>query len=161
MAEHPDGLLEVGIIGRPHGVRGDVYVDLITDRVDRLDAGSRLFARETWLTVARSKQQQRRFLVSFEGIDDRETAARYTSVALYAEPVEDPDALWVHDLVGTVVRTPDGREHGTCRAVVANPASDLIELDDGRLIPIVFVVDQDASSVTVDVPPGLLDDEAD
>lgn len=159
MAERPDGLLEVGAIGRPHGVRGEVYVNLLTDRDDRLEPGARLFAGGSWLTVVRSKRQQRRFLVTFEGIGDRETASQYTRLPLYAEPIDDPDALWVHDLVGASVRTTDGSEHGVCRAVVANPASDLIELENGTLIPTVFVVDHRDGVVTIDPPDGLLDPE--
>lgn len=157
MTERLDDLLEVGVIGRPHGVHGDVYVDLITDRDERVAQGARLYARGAWLTIERSKPQQRRFLVSFDGIDDRDTASSYTGEPLYAEPVDDAEALWVRDLVGAIIRTPDGVEHGTCRAVVANPASDLIELDDGRLIPTVFVVDWADGVVVVEVPEGLLD----
>ena len=49
-----DELLEVGRIGRAHGVRGDLYVELITDRSERVAVGARLQGRGTWLTVEAS-----------------------------------------------------------------------------------------------------------
>lgn len=163
--ERPDDLLHVGTIGRPHGLHGDVYVDLVTDRTERLAPGTRLWtnatsdASEARLRVVRSKPANHRFLVSFDGVDDRETAARYNGTLLYAEPIDDPEALWVHELVGAPVVTPDGVVHGTCVAVVANPASDLLELDSGVLIPSVFVTGIDDGTVVVEPPPGLLNDE--
>jgi 16S rRNA processing protein RimM len=157
MAERPDGLLEVGAIGRPHGLHGEVYVDLLTDRNERLAPGARLWAGVGWLTVVRSKPQGQRFLVVFDGVDSREGAGALARTTLYAEPIDDPAALWVHELVGVEVATPDGVRHGRCVSIVANPASDLIELDGGTLIPTVFVTGLADGVVTVDVPDGLLD----
>ena len=51
MAERPHGLLEIGHLRRAHGVRGQMNVQLATDRVERLEPGARWFARDTWLTV--------------------------------------------------------------------------------------------------------------
>ena len=64
-------MLEVGVIRRPHGIKGDTYVDLMTDREDRLAVGSRLWATGAWRTVVSSKRLPQRWLVHFEGFDDR------------------------------------------------------------------------------------------
>ena len=56
-----------------------------------------------------------------------------------------------------VVTASGGDAVGTCVAVGANPASDLLELDSGALVPVVFVVDRAAGRVTIDPPEGLLD----
>jgi hypothetical protein len=56
-----------------------------------------------------------------------------------------------------VVATPDGTEHGRVASVEANPASDLLVLDDGRLVPLNFLVDRSPGRLVVDVPAGLLD----
>ena len=157
---HAGGVLEVGVIGRPHGLGGEVYVDLITDRAERLDPGSALLANGTWLTVASSKPRQGRWLVSFEQLTDRAGAERFTSARLYAAPVDDPDALWVHDLVGATVRTVAGVDVGRCVSVVANPASDLLELGDGTLVPARFVTEASSGVITIDPPAGLLDEHA-
>ena len=77
---------------------------------------------------------------------------------LYAAPLDDPDALWVHELIGSIVEDTGGTVLGTVVEVEANPASDLLVLDGGGLIPLRFVVASDPGvRVTVDVPDGLLD----
>jgi 16S rRNA processing protein RimM len=158
----PDGLLEVGHIRRAHGISGTVIVELGTHRTDRLDCGSRLHARGGWLTVQHAQRYQDRWLVTFAELDSREAAQRYTNVPLLAEPVDDPDAMWIHDLIGSTVVEVDGTRRGRCVSVVANPASDLLELDSGALVPAAFVVDQAAGpggrTVTIDPPAGLFDD---
>jgi 16S rRNA processing protein RimM len=159
--ERPDGLLEVGRIGRAHGVRGDVFVDLTTDRSERAAAGSRLWAGDRWLTITRSSPSSKRWRVHFEGVDDRTAAERLTGVALHAEPIDDPGALWIHQLIGASVLEANGIDRGRCTAVIENPASDLLELDSGALVPVVFVtsvdITHDGTLVTIDPPPGLFD----
>jgi 16S rRNA processing protein RimM len=155
----PD-LLDVGHIDRSHGVRGEVVVTLTTDYPERLAAGTVLSTDAGPLTVRSSRPHQHRWLVAFEGVASREAAEALRGTTLRAEPIDDPDALWVHDLVGAEVCTPDGRSWGRVRTVVDNPASALLELDGERLVPIVFVVDdgQLPERVVVDPPAGLLDD---
>ena len=157
MSEPPEGLLEVGRISRPHGLGGDVYVDLTTDRTERLDPGSRLWCRGEWLTVNHAARQPQRWLVRFEGITDRTAAERLAGARLHAEPIDDPDALWVHHLVGAEVVELDGAARGRCVAVIDNPAADLLELDSGALVPVTFVVGFADGVVTIDPPEGLFE----
>jgi ribosomal 30S subunit maturation factor RimM len=65
----------------------------------------------------------------------------------------------VHELIGALVRDQAGTELGTVGAVEANPASDLLVLEGGGLIPLRFVTERDEVSGTlvVDIPEGLLD----
>ena len=157
MTEGRPDLLEVGRIGRPHGVRGEVYVDLSTDREDRLAVGSRLLVRGQELTVVAARPSNGRWLVHFEGLGDRTGAERLTGAPALAEPVDDPEALWVHDLIGSRVVETDGTERGRCVSVVANPADDLLELDSGALVPVTFVVSCVDGVTTIDPPAGLFD----
>jgi 16S rRNA processing protein RimM len=153
-------LREVGRIGRAHGVRGEVYVSLITDRVERIAPGARLLAGSQWLTVAESREQQRqRWLVRFDGVDDRTAAEKLTNAILVAEPLVDDsdDALWVHDLIGSRVVDRQGVDRGTCVAVIDNPAHDILELDSGALVPVTFVVTCSGGVTTIDPPEGLFD----
>lgn len=155
-----DDLREVGRIGRAHGVRGDVYVVLITDRVERLAAGARLLAGSQWLTVTESRQQQQRWLVHFQGVDDRTAAEKLTNHTLLAEPLDDDgsdDAMWVHDLIGSHVVDQQGVDRGICVAVLDNPAHDMLELDSGALIPVTFVLTCSGGVTTIDPPEGLFD----
>jgi len=156
--EPPDGLLEVGHIRRAHGLRGEVFVQLITDESARVEPGAELVASGTPLVVESSRTASNgRRVVKFDRIADRTEAERWANEALYAAPIDDPDALWVHELIGATVVELDGTERGVCTSVVANPAADLIELDSGALVPSVFVVSNVDGVVTVDVPDGLFD----
>jgi 16S rRNA processing protein RimM len=151
------GELEVGRIGKAHGLAGEVRVDLWTED-SRLDPGSVLSSDRGPLTVVSSRPHQGRHLVHFQGVDDREGAEALRGVILRARPIERPGTLWVHELVGAKVVSTDGRALGMVAAVEANPASDLLVLADGGLIPLRFVVSHRRGvEVVVDIPDGLLD----
>ncbi|HEX5365259.1 MAG TPA: ribosome maturation factor RimM [Acidimicrobiales bacterium] len=157
MAPAGTPLLEVGHIARPHGLRGEVVVALTTERVERLAPGSRLETDRGELVVRAARAHHDRWIVSFEGHGTLEEADALRGLTLRAEPLDGPDELWVHDLVGAEVVTLAGDVVGRCTAVVANPASDLLELDSGALVPVAFVVDRSPGRVAVDLPDGLLD----
>ncbi|MDH3679048.1 MAG: ribosome maturation factor RimM [Acidimicrobiia bacterium] len=158
--EQPDDrLLEVGRIGRPHGLKGEVTVDFVTNRLDERTApGAELWAGGRRLEVRAARPHQKRWLISFAGVDDRNAAERLRGLLLEAIALDDPDALFVHELIGKLLVDQHGTGHGPVVAVVENPASDLLELEDGRLVPLAFLIDQDPESVRVSVPAGLLDD---
>jgi 16S rRNA processing protein RimM len=151
---------EVGRVGRAHGVRGEVYVKLITSRAERLAVGAALFAGDRVLTVSASRPVGERWLVRFAGIDDRDAAEALVNLVLRADPIDDdddPDGLWVHRLIGAHVVDQHGVDRGECVAVLDNPAHDLLELASGFLVPVVFVTGLDAGVITVDVPDGLFE----
>ena len=150
-------LLEVGRVIRAHGLRGEVVVDLVTDVEARLDPGTELASDRGPLTVVASRPHQGRHLVTFAGVDDRSAAEALAGVALRAEALADPDALWVHELIGSVVREVGGTERGTVVGVQANPAHDLLVLDDGALVPTVFVVTCEGGVTVIDPPEGLFE----
>jgi 16S rRNA processing protein RimM len=151
--------LAVGRIVKPHGLRGDVIVSLTTNRDERVAVGSTLEDTEgRMFEVDRSTPHQGRFIVTFRGVNSIDEAETLRDRALFAPPIEDPDALWVHHLVGSAVFDTAGIRLGIVDGVQANPASDLLVLDGGALIPLRFVVDhQPGVRVTVEVPDGLLD----
>jgi 16S rRNA processing protein RimM len=136
-----------------------VLVALTSDRTSRLDPGSVLVTDRGELTVVTASRHQDRWIVQFEGILDRDVAETWRGTVLRAEPVEDDDddVLWVHDLIGATVVLTDGSEVGTVTSVEANPASDLLVLDGGALVPVVFVTDHQPGRVTIDPPEGLFD----
>ncbi len=142
---------------KPHGLRGEVVVELVTNRTERVAPGSVLSSPAGELRVTRSSPHQRRWIVAFEGVSDHEGAEALRGAVLSAEPLEDPDALWVHELVGTEVVGVDGRPYGTVVSVEANPASDLLVLEAGALVPLRFVVARGPGRVVVDPPEGLLE----
>jgi 16S rRNA processing protein RimM len=167
VAGPPDGAsgperLEVGRIGRAHGLRGEVAVTASSNRDERFTPGSVLFVEEAGgereLVVVSSRPHQGRWLVHFDGITDRTSAealhvARLSGVPL--GPLGD-DEVWVHEVVGAEVWHGD-QLAGRVVAVEANPASDLLVLDSGALVPMVFVTATSPGRVEVEVPAGLFD----
>lgn len=158
------GLLKIGRVTKPHGLKGEVVVQLWTDQLDRLESGSVLSSPSGPLSVVSSSPGpggagSDRYIVSFAECADRAAADRLRGVELSAEAIVQPGTLWVHELVGAVVRDAGGAELGRVVAVEANPASDLMVLESGGLIPVHFVTGHDAAAGTVDVdiPEGLLD----
>jgi len=151
--------LEVGKIDKAHGVHGDVVVTLLSDRTERLDAGSVLFRDDGMeLTVAKSRPHQHRYIVQFDQIRGRDQADEFRGTLLFGDPIDDPDVIWIHDLIGSAVEDTDGALLGTVESVLANPASDLLVLEDESLIPLTFYVEQRGDgTVVVDPPDGLFD----
>jgi len=153
-------LLEVGRIDKPHGVRGDVVVTLTTTETSRVSPGTRLFADGRELVVVSSRPHQHRWVVTFDGVVGREGAERLAGLLLSAEPIDDgdPDALWVHELIGSTVVEVDGTVRGNVTAVQDNPASDLLVLESGALVPLRFVEGRDDEGrLIVHVPTGLFE----
>lgn len=151
-------LLEVGRIDRAHGVRGEVVVTLWTNRTERLEEGAVLVADLGEITVAEARAFQQRWIVRFAEISDRNAADSLRGQTLRAEPISDPDELWVHELIGMMVCEGDGTERGRVEAVQENPASDLLVLESGTLVPLTFLVERSDDRLIVDGPDGLFDE---
>ncbi|MFM1790277.1 MAG: ribosome maturation factor RimM [Actinomycetota bacterium] len=156
----PD-LLEVGRIGKPHGVRGDTYVTFTSDVEERHSVGSVLVIETPQgrreLVITKSRPEKERFVVHFEGIDDRNDVEKLTNKMLYGAPIDSDDALWVHELIGSTVVDASGATIGTCVSVLQNPAHELLELDNGALVPMPFVLSCADGVTTIDPPEGLFD----
>ena len=163
MFKEPDStasvLLEVGRIGRPHGLNGDLLVSLSTDRTERLKTGSVLSVEGKKLSVKASRIHLKKFIVHFDGIDTRDEAEQLSGQFLFAEPIQD-DTLWVHELIGSKVIDQFGNDRGVVKSVIENPASDLLETENGDLIPLTFLSSHEPKKVIyVSVPDGLFLDE--
>jgi 16S rRNA processing protein RimM len=170
--------LVVGRIGRAHGIRGDVSVEVRTDDPDaRFAPGVTLLtepAERGPLTVASGRMHSGRLLLSFEGVADRSAAEALANTLLVvdvdpdARP-EDPEEFYDHQLVGLAVRTVGGEQVGEVSEVLHLPAQDVLSVrrGDGREVLVPFVaaivpeVDLDAGRVVVDPPAGLLDADTD
>ncbi|MEY4901025.1 MAG: putative rRNA-processing protein RimM [Actinomycetota bacterium] len=165
--------LVIGRIGRAHGVRGDLFVEPMTDEPDHryADGTVLLTSNDTTLTVATSKWHSGRFVVHFAGFDDRNAAETLRGLTLSIEvdpsqSPQDPDEYYDHQLVGLNVVLADGTHVGTIGEVIHLPSQDLLTvLRDGEseaLVPFVteFVPDINLATKTVVItpPPGLLNE---
>ncbi len=168
----------VARIGKPHGLRGEVTVQVHTDDPEgRLVPGAR-FATEAAtgsgvpreLTVATSRLHRSIWLVGFEEIPDRVGAEGIRGTRLLldddlpVEEVDEEDAWYESDLVGLTAFDPAGERVGEVTELRTGPQDQLlIRLADGHeaLVPfvhaIVPTVDVAGGRVVVDAPPGLLD----
>ena len=161
-APAPGDRLVVGRVGRAHGLGGEVAVRFTSNRPERAAPGAVLHVGDRRLVIATARPHQDRVLVHFEGVDDRTAAEALLGLELTGEPLEDAveldeDELWVHEVVGSEVRDRGGAVVGRVVAVEANPAHDLLVLDGGALVPMVFVVEQRDGVVVIDPPDGLFD----
>jgi 16S rRNA processing protein RimM len=166
--EPPDGMVLVAQVGKPHGIRGEVYLMKISDDRRHFEAGAELTRGGGTVLAIRSVRPHRdRFLVKFQGVETR-TDADVLRGPLYAPPGErrelQEDELWAGELIGNSVLTVAGEAAGTVTGVVSGPAQDLLIVDTAageRMIPLVkeflVAVDAEAGTITVDVPEGLLD----
>ena len=166
-------LLVVGRIGRAHGLRGEVTLEVRTDQPEiRFADGSVLVTDPESagpLKVIHAKNHSGRMLITFEGIDDRNKAENVRNTLLLAEV--DPDAESPEDeyydfqLIGSTVTLVDGTHVGEVTDVIHLPAQDLLAISYHErevLIPFIrqFVpkVDIKAKQVVISPPPGLIDD---
>ena len=150
--------LEIGRIGKAHGLRGEVVVDAISNRDERFLPGSVLYLSGQATAIATSRRHQNRWLVRFEGIEDRTAAEALRGIVVTGDALESlpENEVWVHELIGSTVSDRAGTDLGTVVAVEANPAHDILVTEEGVLIPIVFVVERAAGRVVVELPEGLL-----
>ena len=157
-----DRALEVGRVTKAHGLKGEVVVDLVSDYPEvRLAPGSRLWTGEQELVVRSSRPFQQRWLVQVEGVHDRTGAERLAGRTLSAEPLEDPEALWVHQLIGSrVVEQGSGAERGPRRRRRGQPGSRAAGAGLGALVPIVFVQSCEDGVTLITPPEGLFDVES-
>jgi 16S rRNA processing protein RimM len=168
----PDTVV-VGRIGRPHGVRGEVTVEVRTDDPDlRFVPGAVLRtdpAERGPITIAGVHWHSGTLLLRLEGVDSREAAEAVRNTELLVDvadlpEIEDPDSYYDHQLVGLTARMPDGTVLGEI-TVVRHEAQDLLVVrrpgGGDLLIPfvsaIVPTVDLDGGFVVVDPPEGLLE----
>ncbi|MFF4527639.1 ribosome maturation factor RimM [Streptomyces sp. NPDC001407] len=168
--------LVVGRIGRAHGIKGEVTVEVRTDDPElRLGPGAVLATDPAGvgpLTIETGRVHSGRLLLRFAGVKDRTGAEALRNTLLIAEvdpeeTPEDPEEFYDHQLIDLDVVTADGTEIGRITEIAHLPSQDLfiVERPDGGEVMIPFVseivteIDLDAQRAVVDPPRGLIDTE--
>lgn len=162
----------VGVVGRPHGIRGDVFIDVRTDEPGRRfqpGAGFRLAAGGE-LTLERVRWQRGRLVVSFRGYPDRTAVEGLRGTQLLADVPADelpsePEEFFDRQLIGLRVLNAIGETVGQVGEVLHLPAQDCLAVDTPkgrRLVPFVRAlvprVDLAAGEVQLAEVGGLLED---
>ncbi|MFC1420451.1 ribosome maturation factor RimM [Streptacidiphilus cavernicola] len=169
--------LVVARIGRAHGIKGQVTVEVRTDEPEtRLAPGAPLLtdpASAGPLTVADARWHSGRLLLSFRGVTDRTGAEALRGTLLIAEvdpeqTPEDPAEFYDHQLIGLAVVLADGTAVGELTSIAHLPAQDLLTVTrpDGGEVLVPFVteivpeIDLKRRRAVLTPPPGLLDPAA-
>lgn len=175
-------LTVVGRIRRPHGIRGELVVDVLTDEPDAVFAsGRRLLVGdaagdplpdESVVDVLAGRPFQNAWLVRFEGIADRTDAESWRDRTVLVPTGElsppEGDEVYLHALVGMRVELAGGERVGEVSAYFELPHALLLEVrrveerGGGTVLvpfqePIIVEVDAEAGVIRIDPPPGLLE----
>ncbi|MGO1622824.1 ribosome maturation factor RimM [Flaviflexus sp.] len=167
--------LRVAVIGQPHGLKGEVRLDVRTDRPEiRLAVGLILETDPPEagpLTVAKNRTYKDSYFVLFDEIKDRTAAESIRGVELVVETDEEEetgeDEWYRHELVGLEALDPDGYTLGVVKELEIMPGQDLlvVEEPDGLITRVPFVkeivteIDIEDNCVIIDAPPGLFSEE--
>ncbi|MCQ4046095.1 ribosome maturation factor RimM [Streptantibioticus rubrisoli] len=167
--------LVVGRIGRAHGIKGEVTIEVRTDEPElRLAPGAVLAtdpASAGPLTIETGRVHSGRLLLRFTGVNDRNGAEALRNTLLIAEvdpeeTPEDPEEFYDHQLIDLDVVTEDGTAVGRITEITHLPYQDLlvVERPDGSEVLIPFVsdivpdIDLERQVAVITPPPGLLDE---
>lgn len=168
-------LIPIGNILKPHGLRGEMSVELDGDydteslghavlRIDGIFVPFRI--------AAQRPRGSRGVLLTFDGVDDADAAAEYTGHELYAlrrelpepEDGDDEEGLYAEDLEGFTLTDPEGRTLGTITHVDTTTINTLLHVDLAEggdvLVPLaddwICSIDAAARQIGMDIPPQLL-----
>lgn len=153
--------VEVGRVGRPHGIAGAFVVEQPSEDPARFAVGATLLAGDLEVVVLEAKRVGGgRLAIRIDPPVPRGTALEVPRDAL---PEPEEDAYYVFQLVGLRVEEEGGHPVGTVKDVIEAPANDVLELEDGRLLPLVgaCVLDVDLERRRIVIAPGYADPDPD
>ena len=161
---------KIGVIGKAHGIKGELSIQIDDDIFDRVDA-EYLVLKLDGIFVPFFMEEYRFksdsvVLVKFEGVDTQERARELTGVEVYfprelAEQDEEAELSYAALVGYTLIDNNSGKPVGTIAYVDEQTINIMFELEDGRLIPaseeLIVDVDQKNRTITLDIPEGILD----
>ena len=164
----------IGRVLRPHGIRGALLVEAISEAIKSLEEGSEIYLGDDNLLVKITSmcRHQKNFILSHSGASDRDQAESFRGVEvklrfLDAEPLED-DEYYYWQILGIRVVTEDGRELGRIEDILETGANDVYVVRDQKdnefLLPAIRSVIQEVDLVDgqmlVRLIPGLIQDKS-
>lgn len=161
---------KIGKLGKPHGIKGEISMQVDDDVFDRVDAEFLILQLDGimvpfFMEEYRFKSDETA-LVKFEDIDSQERARELTGTEVFFPRImaeaDDCDELSYAQLVGfQVVNATDGKNVGEIAYVDEQTINIMFELTDGTLIPaseeLIVEVDTDSKEVSLNIPDGILD----
>jgi 16S rRNA processing protein RimM len=161
----------IGKFRRPHGIRGEIVMTVLTDFPDLIVPGQRVYAGERYhpYGIHGVRQHGADLLITLEGLPDRTAVEIFRNVMVYMKAEDMPDLpegdFFLHQIVGMEVITDQDQYLGRVKEILITGANDvyLIETAEGNeiLIPaidqVILEINQEEGKVLVHVLPGLLD----
>jgi len=161
--------LSVGILRRPHGLSGELLMDVLTDFPQRLSVGTRLFVGEKYapMTIASLRGHNDGLLVRFRGLDNPEAAGKYRGKTVFVSAKDRPalpeGEFYHHQVIGLRVVNEADEELGSLSEILVTGANEvyIVKRPDGRelLLPaiedVILKIDLEAGLVRVRLLPGL------
>ena len=165
--------LAVGRLRRPHGVQGNILMDILTDFPERLRPGITLYVGETHcpLKLLKCRPHSATMILAFEGYTTPEAVAELTNQLAYVSAADRPPLpdgeYYHHQLLGLDVVTDTGLALGVIAEILQTGANDVLvvrrPLGPDVLLPVidpvVLAVDLTGRQVRVHLLPGILDEE--
>ena len=165
--------LVVGKLGKPHGIKGEIVMDVYTDFPERLVPGEIVFvgAQVQPLAITKTRPHPRGMLLCFEGYQTREQAAELRNLLVQVRTTDRPELpqgdYYHHQLLGLNVVDERDRRLGRISAILETGANDVYVVRDDSgsevLIPaietVVKAISLEEGQVRVHLLPGLIPDE--
>ncbi len=163
-----EDVFRIGRLGKPHGVKGEMTMQVDDDVFDRVDSDFVLLRVDGLLVPFYMEEYRFRsdtaVLVKFEDVDTVERARELTNCEVFflrsLADGEEEDYTWSFFVGFDVVEAESGKTVGRIAAVDDSTSNVLFEMEDGTLIPaaeeLVSSIDHDARRITMQLPAGLL-----
>jgi 16S rRNA processing protein RimM len=163
--------LAVGLLRRPHGVHGEILMEVYTDFPDRLEDGTTVFlgGKHKPATIRHIRHHNDGLLFSFDGVETPESAGLLRKQMVYVKTTTRPalpdGQYYHHQIIGMIVVDDTGNELGKLTEIIETGANDVyvVKSDEGKeiLLPsikqVVLDVNIEANKMIVHLIPGLLD----
>lgn len=159
--------LAIGFLRRPHGVQGEIIMDLHTDFPERIKTGRKVYIGENYeaFTIGAARPHSNGLLVKIRGFDSPETAGRFRNQWVYVQASEVPalpeGKYYKHELIGLTVMTDANDKLGVLNEVLETGANDVyvVVQEDGKeiLLPAIADVVLDVNMVDRVIKVHLID----
>jgi 16S rRNA processing protein RimM len=167
--------LAVGLLRKPHGLRGDLLLEVYTDFPERLKPGTTIFAGDKYqpLKITRRRPHNDGMILGFEGINTPEEAGRYRATVVYVPTADRPilpeGEYYHHEIIGLTVLDETGKTLGTLSEIIITGANDVYVVTPAEgndiLFPalkeVILGVDLSAKTMRIHLLPGLIDEKDD
>lgn len=165
-------LILMGKLRKPHGIRGEMVLTVLTDFPELLKPGQMVMLgdQQDQLVIRSVRWHRDDLLIAFEDYFDRDEIGVYRNTLLFMEEEDFPelpeDEFYIHDLVGLRVKTDEGQLLGTLKEILITGANDVYLVQQGEdreiLLPatdqVILDIDLEEEVITVHLLPGLLPD---